>query len=274
MINISFSGCLTGSLKMADYYAKQENSEIQNLKENLFSLWCLDMDLGDISELMLGDKRRTSFMEINGGTDYSYRQEWFNCVLKDIAKIEKMVKKGHEVRIWYSERASELCAFCWMLSLLDLWGIKNEKILYVKLPQSILFDDGQYEIFGGSGMFEPELLAKLVFTQRYLTQSFKECHIRQWNKAQEENSDMRIVLNGQIVSVSEDFYDSIIISQIGKMDKTFKEITAIANSLGEIWTSINFVAWRIDKMIESGLFEIVEEAKSDEEYYRRTLREV
>lgn len=274
MINISFSGSLTGSLKMADYYAKQENSEIQNLKENLFSLWCLDMDLGDISELVLGNKRRNSFVGLNGDGDFSYRQKRFDGVVKDIEKIEKMVKDGHEVRIWYSEQAKELCAFCWMLSLLDFWGVENKKILYVKLPQSILFDNGEYETFSNSGMFDSEHLTKLVFGQRYLTESFKEYHIRQWNKAQEENSRMRIVLNGQIVSVNEDFYDSIILSQIGKMDETFKEITAIANSLAETWTSIDFIAWRIDKMIESGLFEIVEEAENGEEYYRRTLRKL
>ena len=60
MINITFSDSLAGCLKMADYYSKKRNSEIQDLKENLFSLY-LNLDLGDISEQLFGEKRENDF---------------------------------------------------------------------------------------------------------------------------------------------------------------------------------------------------------------------
>ncbi len=271
MLNVTFSDSLSGCLKMADYYAKESNYEIQDLKENLFSLY-LNLDLGDISEQTFGEKRENDFIKMFGNEDISFMRKWFNSELKKIDKIEKLVKKGHDIRIWYTERTNEFCGFCWLLSILDIWGVENNKILYVKLPQSILFDNGRYETFAGSGMFDPELLTQLAMTQRYLTNSYKNYHIRQWQRVQEENAQMRVSINNQLLSVSADFYDSIIISEIGKLGDTFKQAEAIGNCLAKLWVYDSFVAWRIDKMIEKGLFEIVKEAKTGSQYYCRTLR--
>ena len=273
MINITFSDSLSGSLKMADYYAKKNNSEIQDLKENIFSLY-LNLDLGDISELSFDKKRENDFVTMFGNEDISFMRKWFNKEIKKIEKIEQLVKKGHVLRIWYTERTNEFCGFCWLLSMLDLWGVENNKILYVKLPNSILFDSGKYEVFGGSGMFDPYILPQLAMRQQYLTDSYKNYHIRQWQRLREENAEMRVSINGQLLSVNADFYDSIIKSEIAKLDDTFKQATAIGNCLAKLWVYDSFVAWRIDKMIENGLFEILEEAPKDAAYYCRLLRKV
>lgn len=271
MINITFSDSLSGSLKMADYYAKKYNSEIQDLKDNLYSLY-LNLDLGDISEQQFGEKRENDFVKMFGNEDISFMRKWFNKELKKIDKIEKLLKQGHSIRIWYTERSNEFCGFCWLLTMLDLWEIDNDKILYVKLPQSILFDNGKYEVFGSSGMFDPEMLYQLVNNQCYLTESFKNYHIKKWQIVQKENTEMRVSINSQLLSVNADFYDSIILYEIEKLEDTFKQAEAIGNCLAKLWTYDSFVSWRIDKMIEKGLFEIVEEAPKDKVYYCRVLR--
>ena len=81
MINITFSDSLSGSLKMADYYAKKNNSEIQDLKENIFSLY-LNLDLGDISELSFDKKRENDFVTMFGNEDISFMRKWFNKEIK------------------------------------------------------------------------------------------------------------------------------------------------------------------------------------------------
>ena len=158
--------------------------------------------------------------------------------------------------------------------MLDLWKIDNEKILYVKLPGSILFDNGKYEVFGSSGMFEPGILTQLVFKQRYLTDSYKKYHICQWKRLLKENAEMRISLNKQLLSVNANFYDAVIISEIDKLGDTFEEATAVGNSLTKLWTSDSFVAWRIDVMIENGLYEVVEKAKKGSPCYYRLLKKI
>ena len=273
MINITFSDSLAGCLKMADYYSKERNSEIQDLKENLFSLY-LNLDLGDISEQSFGEKRKNDFVRMFGNEDISFMSKWFNKELKKIAKIEKLVKKGHDIRIWYTEISNEFCGFCWLLSMLNSWEIDNDKILYVKLPQSILFDNGRYEVFGSSGMFNSEMLYQLVNKQRYLTESFKNYHIKQWQRVQKENTEMRVSINSQLLSVNADFYDSIILYEIGKLEDTFKQAEALGNCLAKLWVYDSFVAWRIDEMIAKGIFEIIEEAPKDRPYYCRLLKKI
>ena len=56
------------------------------------------------------------------------------------------------------------------------------------------------------------------------------------------------------------------------MEDVFNEAELIGNSLCKLCVSDSFVAWRIDEMIENGLFEIVEEAPEDRSYYCRLLK--
>ena len=274
MINIAFSDSLSGSLKMADYYAKQDNSEIQDLKANLHSIY-MNLSMGSISFDEIGKERRSEFANLyGGGSETIYRAKWFDKTIKVVSNLEKLAKSGEEIRIWYSEYPDELCAFCWMLCLLDSWGIDNEKIFYVKLPNSILFNNGDYKTYFSSGAFDPEELAQLVFSQRKLTRAYKEAHIKQWHKVKEENTQLRTVIMGEIVSVHENFYDSVIKVESEKMTDTFKEAELLGKSLCKLCVSDSFVAWRIDEMIANGLFEIIEEAPKDRPYYCRVLRKV
>ena len=273
MINITFSDSLAGCLKMADYYAKKNNIDIQDLNENIFSLY-LNLDLGDISELPFGKKRENDFVTMFGNEDISFMRKWFNKEIKKVEKIEKLVEKGHNLRIWYTERTNEFCGFCWLLSMLDLWGVENNKVLYVKLPNSILFDNGKYEIYGSSGMFNPDILPQLAMNQRRLTDSYKNYHVRQWQRLQEENTEMRVSINNQLLSVNADFYDSIILYEIGKLGDTFKQAEVLGNCLAKLWVYDCFIAWRIDEMIAKGFFEIIEEAPKDRPYYCRLLKKI
>ncbi len=274
MINIAFSDSLSGSLKMADYYAKQDNSEIQDLKANLHSIY-MNLSMGSISFDEIGKERRSEFANLyGGGSETIYRAKWFDKTIKVVSSLEKLAKSGEEIRIWYSEYPDELCAFCWMLCLLDSWGIDNEKIFYVKLPNSILFNNGDYKTYFSSGAFDPEELTQLVFSQRKLTRAYKEAHIKQWHKVKEENTQLRTVIMGEIVSVHENFYDSVIKVESEKMTDTFKEAELLGKSLCKLCVSDSFVAWRIDEMIANGLFEIMEEAPKDRPYYCRVLRKV
>ena len=132
MINISFSDFLTGSLKQA----KVDNGEIRDLSENIFTLrMCLSE--GNISENEF-EKNCCRSLQNMYGEDYDLTfGKWFEQAKEDMLKIEKLSKSGEKVRIWYSERPDELCAFCWLLCKLDAWGIPDEQICYDKLLYAI-----------------------------------------------------------------------------------------------------------------------------------------
>ena len=72
-----------------------------------------------------------------------------------------------------------------------------------------------------------------------------------WSKLREENSPLRAVVNGRLLSVPESFYDFLIWESITK--KPVKENELIGNLLGKNQISIGdmWYAKRIDTLIEA-----------------------
>ena len=52
-----------------------------------------------------------------------------------------------------------------------------------------------------------------------------------WARLQEENAPLRAVVNGQLVSVGEDFYDGFLLRELAAQDKEFMEARFIADML-------------------------------------------
>ena len=83
-----------------------------------------------------------------------------------------------------------------------------------------------------------------------------------WNQLQNENSPLRAMLNGKLQSVSEDIYDSFILREIAEQPEQFKMAIVIGNVLGKYQLGISdvWISNRIDKMLEDGVLEIIQDA--------------
>ena len=272
MLNICFSECLYENLMVASDIAREETQEENDLSENLYKLQ-MEAEIGDISEIPFGEKRKYEFINLYGVKESSRREHMFNYVFEKLSEIEQKAKQGEKIRIWYSEAPDEICAFCYFLCLLDIWEIENENIFCVKLPGYILFENGKYEKRPSTGSYEPELLVKALDFQRPLTSSYRSFYIKQWKRAQSENTGMRTVLSGEIVSVYEDFYDQIIITEIRKRKGIIKETELLIDSLVKTNTDVQFIISRIDNLINEGILEVVEEQR-DVPYFSRVFRKL
>ena len=95
-----------------------------------------------------------------------------------------------------------------------------------------------------------------------------------WNQLQNENAPLRAMLNGKLQSVSEDIYDSFILREIAEQPEQFKMAIVIGNVLGKYQLGISdvWISNRIDKMLEDGVLEIIQDAPKGETNYRRILR--
>ena len=82
----------------------------------------------------------------------------------------------------------------------------------------------------------------------------------------EENSPLRAVVNGRLLSVPESFYDFLIWESITK--KPVKENELIGNLLGKNQISIGdmWYAKRIDTLIEQRKIRVIQD--SDDQYER------
>ena len=82
------------------------------------------------------------------------------------------------------------------------------------------------------------------------------------------------MLNGQLQSASEDIYHRFILLEIAAQPEQFKMAIVIGNVVGKYQLGIGdaWVTIRIEKMINDGILEIVQDASNGDISYRRTLR--
>lgn len=276
MINVVFNDSTCGCLKMAAYLAAKNNNPICDLSENLFII-NLCLDEGDISDNALS-RMRLDFLNEKYKNDFFGEENdigkiFFESSMLALEKIKTLLEEGESIRIWYSNCAFEFCGFCWLISILDSWGIENDKIKYVHLPGSIHFKNGEYKIYENSSSFEYWELVEEVSYQRNLSDTFRKYHIEEWNKAKKENGELRIIISGGIVSVREDIFDFLIDLKINEMDTEFYE-NAVARemikSTGELRAHI--IEKRIEKMINEGKLEIAKELEKGKWFLDKYLR--
>jgi hypothetical protein len=95
-----------------------------------------------------------------------------------------------------------------------------------------------------------------------------------WRNLQQENSPLRAVLNGQLVSVPETFYDSFIVREIDKEELEFQEAMVIGRVLGSdpLGMSDAWVALRIEEIIRAGKLIPVAPADALSPIYHRKLK--
>ena len=84
---------------------------------------------------------------------------------------------------------------------------------------------------------------------------------------------MRTVLSGEIISVYENFYDQIILTEIKKRGDIIKETDLLSPSLAKTNTNSKFIISRIDKLINAGVLEVIEDQR-DIPYFSRVFRKV
>lgn len=168
--------------------------------------------------------------------------------------IIRCAKKGETLRIWYSDEAYSLCGLFFLFHKLK--DIKT-KIILVPLP------DGE-----NFGEFGDEYLHQLHKTHR-ITNEERIFFEREWDRLKIENTLLRIVENGIVKSVSETYFDSIIISCVPDGEVDFVKV--VYESLSKIqknhFVCSTFVTMRILKLIENGDLKIVREYEKDNAVY-------
>lgn len=174
------------------------------------------------------------------------------------------------IRIWFSDQPDELCGFYCLCSEIRKL---NAPICAVKLPKLVETSNGATEYAEWGDVCLEELHSFLQY-QKALSAKFISVFAMKWSMLQEENVPLRVYLNGRLQSAPESFYDVWIQKEIDKTEGEFVEAMLIGQILGRnaLHISDEWIAARIDHMIENKKLLVVEPAKEDELLYRRTLK--
>lgn len=213
----------------------------------------LGLDMGDIRE-PLGESRRAllrRWYPSDGETADLYWQENLES-----AERLRAIGSGDTVHIWVDRTPASACGLLHAASLL-----KDTKaaVHVVVLPFWRERPDGVVETYLGWGEMEPERFGHFLSREEPVPPLALGAMAHRWEVLQKENVPLRAVVNGQIRSVGEDFYDGLIRKHIPEGQTKIAPI--IGNvigferpGIGDVW-----LAERIRWMLSTGELRMVRE---------------
>lgn len=294
MIEVVFSDSTKGSMKVAKNYNKEnmvggatcyigtppskdeldkhlDGKALGGTSDEVVGI-SLYLDIGDIKSGATSNVRKELIYKMfrhpyeeNEG-DISWKTEYWHENLADIEKLKMCAKNGEHIRIWYSDAPYSICGFYYVISQLKEY---TSKVTAVKLPKTKVKEENTIISYTSWAEVEPGKFFDFLPLEKEITITEKRFIASRWHELELENTPLRAVVNGKLVSVPEDFYDYFIRQSL--LDGEFPVARLIGTVLGNYQLGIGdwLVAQRIDLMIANGEFEVV----SDKEFgYSRILK--
>ncbi len=187
-----------------------------------------------------------------------YRELYYEPLAEDLAErniIEskkntaKLAECDDRIRIWSDHTPDSMCA---MLFAAYILKDTRAELSYVELPYAAA-NGTMYRCWGEIRPYEFSRLAEEY--EHPVTKDQLTNMADAWGRLCFENSSLRAVINNRVLSVSEDFYDSIIIEHVPYEPKMMGKI--IAELVEALNIRDTFIAYRIKAMTEAELVETV-----------------
>ncbi|GKX28823.1 hypothetical protein SH1V18_13030 [Vallitalea longa] len=291
MLEVVFSSSTKGSMKIAKNYKETSNisgpiiyigekpKKVERKKHfegkaiggSSEDVVCIgfNLDIGDISGELNGIERRNIFqpLEEEFYTDNNEQERFFTNQRQDMEKLMSAAKSGIPIRMWTSNTPYSTCGFYFVCNALrDI----DCEISVVSLPFYNVTDN-QIVTYSDWGQIEPGKFYGFLPLERQLSQMEKRLLSSEWCNLVKENSPLRAIVNGKLISVPEDFYDHILLKNIP--DDEFLMARLIGKILGnyELGVGDGWYALRIIKMIDENKL-IVIENKENSHVYSKILK--
>ncbi|EJR91048.1 hypothetical protein IKE_05722 [Bacillus cereus VD196] len=185
--------------------------------------------------------------------------EWIETTLNKNSHITTEVPTDSKVIIWHGDNASDEIGLRFVVFLLQNKNIQFEEVNVTEYSRQIEYKvyDLQNEeiphVIKSLGEMPPELtldaLQKMKKNMSHLT---IENLINDWEKWSQTKDVLRVLLNGKIVAVSEDYYDLSILENTSKKYQNASHV--VGNVMGESDQRIGdtYLAYRVYQLIQQG----------------------
>lgn len=249
---------------------KEKGQWIQGTDDEVICLGFM-MDIGDIQEKSDSEYRKNLIYSLYAQEQWGKNEDIDrelravgDIYCSELARLRNDLENGEPIRIWYSDAPYSLCGFYHLCSLL-----KNcdHDIRVVKLPPYVVHPNAiiSYQSWGEVAAEEFSLFLPY---ERILSREELRMYAILWSKLQKDNSPLRAVVNGQLLSVPEDFYDFLLWGSLTQ--KPEKEARIIGNLLGKFRIGVGdfWFSKRIDYFIKKGKIKIL---RDSENKYERVI---
>lgn len=175
------------------------------------------LDRGDISTNSIScERQRMILQRIQSPFYYKHpissekAKEIVGKYVADYQRLVKFADSQQELCIWCTNSPHSVCGLFCLLSELPRW---KGKISIIQLPKFVS---------NGNETLQPQRWPEVEVQQIYKLFSNRETApsdvqkftTERWNSLQRENSPLRVLVNGNIVSVEKDFYDAFILAEL------------------------------------------------------------
>ena len=262
MLEVVFTESAKASMEIAK---KQKSIDI--IDGNTQDVVCIGfhLDIGNISGEVDGIQRQEVFNNIFNYNDFDKKEteKFFNEQRENIEELLLAAKHGVPIRVWKSNMPFASCAFAYIC---DLLRHIDCKISLVSLPEYLVMPNDTIVSYTSWGEISPEEFHKFLSYEKELSKIEKIVHANLWQDLKAENSILRAVVNGKLISVPENFYDHLIINNIP--DEEFIMYRLIGNILGKYPLGVGdgWYAFRINKMIEENRLKVISDISNSHPY--------
>lgn len=185
-------------------------------------------NIGETGDLLDTRRRQESLRPFLDAQSLRLLAEGIETAADFLASVRK---KPEPLRVWISQSAADLCGLGWLINSLKDY---DETIAIINA--------GAYNARHSVGEIKPEAIPALIHTATLLSKTQRARLAGQWKALEAENAPMRIVVNGNSVSVEEDFYDALLSKHIISNGSTSLAPSQIAGLLmripdipGDVW---------------------------------------
>ncbi len=203
---------------------------------------CLDggLDFGPIDSRFGDGRRLEHFRWLCGGMADEINADYE----RDLATLVRFTEIGKSIRVWYHN--SEPHNACGMAFLCDMLRDIDCEISVVSPSAQ---DIGFWAIAGCQ-------LPLYISKEKPLPLHEKQYYSDVWRKLKEENASIRTVVDGQLQSAAEDYYDADMLRCMPD-DREFVLAEVIGVVAHKLNISTDWIAWRLRLLAEKGKIIIV-----------------
>lgn len=180
---------------------------------------------------------------------------------KEILMINNAIIKKEKIRIWTSNY--NIYSFLIMLYICNI--AKNQEcILYVT------YSDDYGKDYISPSLMSPIELEKLSRLEHKLTKNEIIKYSDMWEEIVKINSEMRVLEDGIVKSVSISYYDNMILAKLKKLGQV-KVSKLVATLMKEIYLIDNLYVYLIKRLIRNNKIKIV---KNDDDRFFNSVVEL
>lgn len=234
------------------------------------------LDMGQIDCDYDAEYRKNLYNEIYAATNPELNQpgegmdEFFEKNAENLKGLLLLASKGTKLRIWIDHNPEGMCEFVHLCS--ELVKLKSVGEIYVLEHPSYVPKKDYAQFVHGWGILTKKEMEIASANTRFLSKIELIEYANEWERVKQENTLLRTIINGKIISVDEDFYDTFILRYIKE------EPISIGHLVGDyiedtcFKVTSQYAFWRVNVLIEKGVLEVVKEANPGERISTRIIR--